>query len=76
MIKLTPLEETVAVKELIQKGVLKAEKEAFQKGELIGEIRMAQNVLKRPATPRETLLDLSVQELEAIVEKLESVLFV
>ena len=76
MIKLTPLEETVAVKELIQKGVLKAEKEAFQKGELIGEIRMAQNVLKRPVTPKKTLMDLSVQELESILQKLSAELSV
>ena len=68
MIQLTPLEETVAVKELIQKGV----EQGIEKGELIGKIRMAQNVLKRPATPRKTLTDLSIQELESILQKLEA----
>lgn len=63
MIQLTPLEETVAGKELIQigekrgvkKGEIKGEKKGLNKGEVIGEIRAIQRMLKLPVSPKKVL---------------------
>lgn len=70
MIQLTPLEETVAVKELIQKGMEKG----MKKGQLIGQIQLLQRLLKRPETPDETLTGLGLKELQTMLEKLEAAL--
>ena len=67
MIQLTPIEETVAGKELIQMGM--------EKGELIGRIQMAQRFLKRPVTPKPVLKEKNVEALQMILQKLESELF-
>ncbi len=58
MIELTPLEETVAVQELIQMGV--------EQGELIGKI---QELLKRRRNSSATLAKKSIGELEVMFEK-------
>ena len=50
MIQLTPIEETVAGKELIQMG--ESIEKGIEKGELIGKIQMAQRFLKRPVHPQ------------------------
>jgi hypothetical protein len=91
MIQLTPLEETVAGKELIQIGVQRGRKEGEQqskkkwltKGEIIGEIRMAQRMLKLPVSTQKDLIKkgmttlrkmlqyLKAEEAEAHGEKLE-----
>jgi hypothetical protein len=64
MIQLTPLEETVAVQELMQ--------ESMEKGELVATIQMTQKWLKRPLTPKSTLYNLAVEELKSILADLEA----
>jgi predicted transposase YdaD len=64
MIQLTPLEETVAVKELMQ--------ESMEKGELVATIQMTQKWLKRPLTPKNKLYSLGVEDLKAILADLEA----
>ncbi len=94
---LTPLEETTAVKELIQiktdevrkefqiktdevrKEVQtktdKVRKEGIDKGELIGEIRLTQRILKRRQSSKETLARKSMEELKKILKRLEAKLY-
>ncbi len=76
MLELTPLEETAAVKEIIQitmdKGIDKGREEGIDKGELIGKIYMAQRFMRQPLTPREKLVEQSVDDLSAILDMLES----
>lgn len=64
MIELTPLENTVAGKELIQQGM--------ERGQLIGQIQLIQRILKRRRTPKESLAILAVEELETMLAKLEA----
>jgi len=64
MIQLTPLEETVAGKQLIDMGM--------EKGHLIGQIQSIQRFLKRPRTPNETLARLDVEELGTVLANLEA----
>lgn len=64
MIQLTPLEETVAVQELMQ--------ESMEKGELVATIQMTQKWLKRPLTPKNKLYSLGVEDLKAILADLEA----
>jgi predicted transposase/invertase (TIGR01784 family) len=47
---------------------------AEKKGELIGEIRMAQKILKQPVTSRDELTQKSVEELQKLFENLEAYL--
>ena len=68
MIELTPLEETVAVKQLIDQGLQKG----MEKGQYIGQIQLIQRLLKRPQTPNESLAILDVEELGAMLAKLET----
>ena len=80
MIELTPLEETVAVKQLIdqglqkglQKGMEKGMQKGMQKGQFIGQIQLIQRLLKRPQTPNESLALLDVEELETMLTNLEA----
>ncbi|MFW6240286.1 MAG: DUF2887 domain-containing protein [Thermodesulfobacteriota bacterium] len=83
MIELTPLEETVAGKQLIQqgmdqgmekgleKGLEKGMEKGMEKGQLIGQIQLIQRLLKRPRTPNESLNDLDSGELRAMLATLE-----
>ena len=68
MVQLTPLDKTVAGQELIQMGV----DIGVDKGELIGNIRMAQRFLKRRVISKEKLVLKSTEELRVMLEKLES----
>ncbi|MCP4105114.1 MAG: hypothetical protein GY749_06200 [Desulfobacteraceae bacterium] len=68
MIQLTPLEETVAVQELIQMRV----EEGFEQGKLIGNIQLLQELLKRRRSSRATLAKKSIGELEVMFEKLKA----
>ncbi len=84
MIQLTPLEETVAGKQLIdlgmergmekgmQKGMEKGMQKGMEKGQLIGQIQLIQRLLKRPQTPNESLALLDVEELETMLANLEA----
>jgi predicted transposase YdaD len=80
MIRLTPLEKTVAGQELIRMGfddgILKGRIEGIQKGiekgKLIGKIHLAQRLLKYRSTPKKKLTELSMKELRVILKKLEA----
>jgi len=84
MIQLTPLEETAAVKELLQikekeailigkqKGRKEGRKEGIEAGELICKIIMAQGRLKQTFIHREFLLEQSIEQLKTILAKLEA----
>ncbi len=102
MLQLTPLEKTVAGKELIQigverglvkgmekgleqglqkgkrmglqEGIEKGISKGMDKGELIGEIRLAQRILKRPVTPRKTLAEKTLKALKEEFQELETAL--
>ena len=84
MIELTPLEETVAVKQLIDQGLQKGMEKGIEKGmekgmakgmakgQFIGQIQLIQLLLKRPQTPTESLVVLDVEELRDMLAKLET----
>ncbi len=80
MIRLTPLDKTVAGQELIQmgmnegvlRGLEKGRTEGRIEGELIGKIHIVQRLLKHPITPKKKLLAQSPKELRAILKKLEA----
>ena len=76
MIELTPLEDTVAGKELIQQGIDQGidqgMEKGMEKGQRIGQIRLIQRLLKRPQTPNESLSILDVEELETMLANLEA----
>ncbi len=67
MLNLIPLEETTAVKEIIQLS----KDEGREEGELIGQIHLAQRLMRKPLTPREKLVEQSIDELSAILDMLE-----
>ena len=64
MIQLTPLEESVAVKELIQQGM--------EKGQIVGQIQLIQRLLKIPQTPDESLAQRPIEELKTLLADLEA----
>jgi predicted transposase YdaD len=80
MLQLTPLEETVIGRELIQIGHRKGRQEGRQegekigviKGELIGEIRNSQKMLGQPLTPTDELAAQPFETLKAMLQQLES----
>ena len=92
MLKLTPLDETVAGKELIQigksqgleegreegreegleKGLEKGREEGLEKGKLIGQIHMTQNLFKQERTPEEELIRKRKEELQSLLQRLQS----
>jgi predicted transposase YdaD len=79
MIQLTPLEESMAVKELIQQGVEKGEEKGLEKGleqgikkgQFIGQIQLIQRLLKRPQTPNQSLAERPLEELTTMLAHLE-----
>ena len=100
MLKLTPLDETVAGKELIQigksqgleegreEGLEKGREEGLEKGReeglekglekgreegiLIGQIHITQNLLKQERTPEEELIRKRKEELQSLLQQLQS----
>ncbi len=68
MLQLTPLDQTVAGKQLIQRSLA----EGIEKGELIGEIHMAQRVLKRPQSAKEELIQMNLDALRDLLRQLEA----
>ena len=72
MIELTPIEESVAFQELRQELSQKLRQEFLAKGQLIGQIRLIERLLNHPQTPNETLTILDVEELGAMLAKLEA----
>ncbi|MDM8551258.1 hypothetical protein QUF72_14330 [Desulfobacterales bacterium HSG2] len=79
MIELTPIEETLVGRELIQIGKTlgkkEGKKEGMRKGELIGEIRMARRILRRPRIPKDELSRMSLRKLRDILKEMESELY-
>ncbi len=67
MLNLTPLEETTAVKEIIQIS----EEKGREAGKVIGQIHLAQRLMGKPLTPIEKLNEQSIDELNAILDMLE-----
>ena len=72
MLKLTPLDETVAGKELIQIGKSQGLEEGLEKGKLIGQIHITQNLLKQERTPEEELIRKRKEELQSLLQQLQS----
>ena len=76
MLKLTPLDETVAGKELIQigksQGLQEGREEGLEKGKLIGQIHMTQNLLKQETTAEEELIRKRKEELQSLLQQLQS----
>ena len=76
ILKLTPLDETVAGKELIQigksQGLEEGLEEGLEKGKLIGQIHMTQNLLKQERTPEEELIRKRKEELQSLFQQLQS----
>ena len=80
MLKLTPLDETVAGKELIQIGKSQGLEEGLQeglekgleKGKVIGQIQMAQKLLKQEVTPEKELNRKNEEELQTLLQELQS----
>jgi predicted transposase YdaD len=83
MIRLTPIEQTVAGQQLIQIGLQRGLQQGLQqgrtegwaegeqRGELIGKITTMELVLKLPATPKKRLAKFTLEELQARVTELE-----
>jgi predicted transposase YdaD len=83
MIRLTPIEQTVAGQQLIQLGVQRGLQQGQQqwlkqgmaegekRGELIGKIVLAEQFLHLPATPKKTLSRLSLTKLQERWQELE-----
>ncbi len=55
----------------IEKGLEQGIERGIEKGELVGSIRLLQQILAQAQTPREELLRLSVDELRRMAERLE-----
>jgi len=67
MLHLTPLDETVAGKQIYGRGF----DHGMDQGELIGRIRFAQQLLRRPLSPKEELTKRTGEELKLILSHLE-----
>ena len=72
MLQLTPLEKTVAGRELIFIGKEEGRQEGRQEGELIGKILMLQRFMNYSAYERDTLLQKNAEELQTILDRLEA----
>ena len=78
MLQLTPLEETVAVKELMNKSRQEGLREGLQEGllkgiatgEMVGEIHLAQRILNKPISPTEELAQRQPNVLKAMLQEL------
>ncbi|MCI0619316.1 Rpn family recombination-promoting nuclease/putative transposase [bacterium] len=68
MIQLTPLDQTVAGKQIYGRGL----NQGLNQGELIGKIHFAQQLLKRPFSSREELAKKTEEELKSILAQLEA----
>jgi len=80
MLQLTPLEQTVAGQELIQiglaqglgQGLEKGREQGREQGRLIGEILMAQRILRLPIVSEKELAQKNMEELNIIFQQLDS----
>ncbi|MCI0695447.1 hypothetical protein L0337_26005 [candidate division KSB1 bacterium] len=60
MLRLTPIEQTTVGKQI------------FGRGELIGKIQFAQQLLKQPLSQKEELAQKTAEELKSILRQLET----
>ena len=80
MFVLTPLEETVTVKNIIARsraegqaqGIAQGVAQGVAQGERIGQIHLLQQLLGRPITPHEELMPQSIEALDALVKQLKA----
>ena len=72
MIELIPLEQTVAGQELLRMGMAEGKKE----GELIGKIRLAQRILRRPVMLKKDLEKMGIRQLKKLCKELEADLMI
>lgn len=68
MLQLTPLDETVAGKQIYGRGFDKG----LDQGEVIGKIRLAQQVLRRPLSSKKELAHKTVDDLKSMLKRLET----
>jgi len=66
MLQLTPLEQTVAGQEIVQIGLAQGREQGREQGRLIGEIQMAQRILKYPIASEKELAQKKMEELNII----------
>lgn len=72
MFVLTPLEETVTVKNIVAKSTVQAEARGEARGERIGQIQLLQRMLHQPVNPKEDLTTRSLEALDALVKQLKA----
>jgi hypothetical protein len=58
------------IQEGLEKGLQKGREEGLERGEIIGRIRMLQDLLRRTETPAEVLAQRSIEELRALCDEL------
>ncbi|MDM8514556.1 DUF2887 domain-containing protein [Desulfobacterales bacterium HSG16] len=56
----------------LDKGMAKGLDKGFKKGELVGEIRLMQNILKYPVTPRSKLIESGIRTLKMTLKQLRA----
>lgn len=64
MLQLTPLDQTTAGKQIYGRGL--------DKGELLGKIRFAQQLLNQPISSKKELAKKTEEELKSILRQLEA----
>lgn len=84
MIHISPLEDSVAVQEVVQREVAKHTRQKLEEGlvkglakgraegKLIGQIQQAQRLLHRPQTTEKKLLQQTPKELRVLLKQLEA----
>lgn len=76
MFVLTPLEETVTVKNIVAtcvaQAVALATAQTTEQGECTGQIHLLQQLLGRPITPKEELTPQSIEALDEWVKQLKA----
>ncbi|GEM_PF-2529609 len=68
MLQLTPPDQTTAGKQIYGRGY----NQGLDKGEILGRIRLAQQLLKQPISPKEALAEKNEAELLLILKHLET----
>ena len=57
--------------QLLEKGREEGLEKGLEKGEFVGAIRMLQRLQKLPQSPKEELIQLSIEELKTLLEQLQ-----
>ncbi len=67
MLQLTPLDQTTAGKQIYERGF----NQGLVLGRLAGQILFAQQLLKKPLSPKDELKEKTEAELQAMLKQLE-----